>query len=450
METKFFGTDGVRGIVNQDLDCTLVYNIARASVYYLSNGLPLGKTFCVGRDTRLSGKMFESALISGICSTGANVVNLDIVPSPVVAFLTKHYNLDGGFMITASHNSYEYNGIKVFDKQGYKLSNKMEFEIENILNNIDNIVINSSFDNIGNSKLYKKGLLDYLSYLNLNFPLNLNNTKIAIDCGNGAAYKTGPILLKKLGAEVITINDNPSGKNINLDCGSLHPDALKRVVLETKSDLGIAFDGDADRLIAIDENGTIINGDTFLAIFTKYLKFVKKLKKNTVVTTIASNIGLEVAIKKENCLLIKTDVGDRNVIEMMREKRYSLGGERSGHIVFGDYSTSSDGLITALMLLTVIKRMNKSLSELSEVMINYPQFSLDAKVSNKKKHLFNRVDGIIEKITQIQNKLDDNKKLLIRPSGTEPIIRILIQGDSIENLIPDLNDLKLIIESKLA
>lgn len=449
MKSKYFGTDGVRGIVNKDLDSILIYKIARASVNYLTNGFPTGKTFCVGRDTRISGDMLESALIAGICSTGANVLNLGVLPTPAVSFLTKHKKLEGGFMITASHNPYEYNGIKIFDKEGYKLTDHMQEEIETILNNFDSLESNISFDTVGIKKEYEKGIIDYLTYLKARFPLDLNNIKIVIDCGNGAAYKIAPILLRQLGAEVITINDNPSGRNINLNCGSLYPETLKEVVLNTKSHVGFAFDGDADRLIVIDGKGLIINGDKYLAIFAKYLKSINKLNKNTVVTTIASNIGLDITMKKEQCKVIKTEVGDRNVVEVMKTKGYNLGGERSGHIIFADYSSCSDGLVTALMLLTVSERMNKSISELAELMIDFPQITMDVFVDNSKKYLYNEVSEIKEKITQIKTKLDVNEKFLIRPSGTEPIIRILIQGNSVKNFVPDLKELKELIESKL-
>eukprot|EP00828_Plagiopyla_frontata_P019953 TRINITY_DN2547_c0_g2_i1.p4 TRINITY_DN2547_c0_g2~~TRINITY_DN2547_c0_g2_i1.p4 ORF type:complete len:366 (+),score=80.39 TRINITY_DN2547_c0_g2_i1:1503-2600(+) len=346
--SRMFGTDGVRGVANTELTAQTAYNLGRAGAYVLTEGAHKPKIL-VAKDTRISGDMLEAALISGILSVGAEAVVLGVVPTPAVAYLTRKYNADVGVMISASHNPVEYNGIKFFNDKGYKLSDELEDEIQR--------VIESDFENvpspvgikIGREKVEISALDDYTEFAKSTIPYSLKGLKIALDCANGASYKSAVKAFRDLGADVFVINDNPDGTNINENCGSTHPEELMDYVVRKKCDMGFAFDGDADRCLAVDDKGNLINGDFILLLCGMYLKEIGKLKDDTIVVTVMSNLGLDIACKKEGINLVKTSVGDRYVLEEMLKEKYVLGGEQSGHVIFLDYNSTGDGLVTCLL-----------------------------------------------------------------------------------------------------
>ena len=354
---KLFGTDGIRGIANKDLTPELAFKIGRAGAYVLSKGNK-GKIL-VGKDTRISGDMLEAAIAAGICSIGLDVVSLGVVPTPAVAYLTKKYNALAGVVISASHNPVEYNGIKFFNEDGFKLSDEIEDEIERYILSEEEIPLRPVKGEVGRVVVESNAYRDYIDHLKNTINKDFSGLKIAVDCGNGAVFKIAPELLKELGADVVVINDKPNGVNINVDCGSTNPSMVQSLVLESKADIGLSFDGDADRLIAADEKGNIIDGDHILAICGTYLYENKKLKNNTVVGTIMTNIGLDIYLKDKGINIVKTAVGDRYVLEEMLANGYVLGGEQSGHIIFLEHCTTGDGLATSLQLINVMKETGK-------------------------------------------------------------------------------------------
>ena len=419
---ELFGTDGIRGIVNKDLTPELAFKIGKAGAYVLSKGKK-GKII-VGKDTRKSGDMLEAALSAGICSAGIDVISLGVVPTPTVAYLTREYKAMGGVVISASHNPIEYNGIKFFDKNGYKLSDNIEEEIENIALDRGQAIENG----IGKILLKHDGYLDYIDHLKTTVDGNLEGIKIAVDCGNGALYKIAPKLLEELNSEVIIINDRPNGENINLNCGSTNPSMIKSLVLETKADIGLSFDGDGDRLIAVDEMGNIINGDHILAICGSYLKDKGRLKNNAVVGTIMTNMGLDEYLKTRDIDIIKTKVGDRYVIEEMLSNQYILGGEQSGHIIFLEHNTTGDGLLTGLQLIQVMNETGKRISKLNKLMRDFPQVLLNARVEESLKNSYMENKEIRDEIRRIERVFHGEGRVVIRPSGTEPLVRVMIEG----------------------
>ena len=402
---KLFGTDGVRGIANKDLSPELAYKLGRVGGYFLTKGIKRPK-MVVGMDTRISGDMLEGALSAGLNSAGIDVLYLGVLPTPAVACLIKILDADGGVMITASHNPVEYNGIKFFNKDGLKLTDEMEDSIEEyILNNIDIDYLPISGD-LGRKIRVENPTRKYMDYLKATIDVDLRGLKVAVDCGNGATYKAAPDLLHELGAQVYVIHNDPNGININVNCGSTKPEEVQKLVLETGADVGLSFDGDADRLIASDENGHIVDGDHLLAICGTCLKEKGKLKTNTIVGTVMSNLGLDICLKGKNIDLIKTSVGDRYVLEEMLKGGHSLGGEQSGHIIFLDYNTTGDGLLTAIQLLSVMKQKNEKLSRLARIMTSLPQVLVnDHVVNEKKKKVFenvieeNEVDDIVRQLS---------------------------------------------------
>ena len=425
---RLFGTDGVRGLANQDLNCELAFKLGQAGAYILTMAKHKPRIL-VGRDTRLSGDMLEAALIAGICSVGAEALVVGIIPTPAVAYLTRYYRADAGVVISASHNSMEYNGIKFFNNQGYKLPDELEDRIERIiLEGAEEIPAPMGLD-VGRVVRIKNAANEYIDFLKSTIDIKLDGLKIAIDCANGAAYKVAPEVLSQLGAEVYTIYNTPDGTNINDLCGSTHPDRLQSYVLETGADIGLAFDGDADRLIAVDEHGQLVDGDQIMAICGLDMKKRGILKNNTVVGTVMSNLGLGVALKEQKCKLIKTKVGDRYVLEEMLQGGYSLGGEQSGHIIFLDHSTTGDGILTALQLLSVLKRENKKLSQLASVMKKLPQVLVNARVAESKKTDYKEDSIIQQEIKRIEDIFKETGRVLIRPSGTEPLVRVMIEGE---------------------
>lgn len=444
---KLFGTDGIRGIANLDLTPELAFKVGRAAAYVLSKGKK-GKIL-LGKDTRLSGDMLEAALAAGICSTGIDVVKLGVVPTPAVAYLTKKYKALAGAVISASHNPVEYNGIKFFDQNGFKLMDEIEDEIENyILNNIE-IDARPIKEDIGQIIMDFDAYKHYMAHLESTIRQDFKGLKIAVDCGNGAVYKIAPLLLEELGADVVVIHDKPNGVNINVECGSTNPAAIQALVLDTKADIGLSFDGDADRLIAVDETGEIIDGDHILAICGTYFKEQNRLKKDTIVGTVMTNIGLDLYLNSKGIKVIKTKVGDRYVLEEMLNNGYVLGGEQSGHIIFLDYSTTGDGMLTALQLINVMKERGKKASELNKLMKSYPQVLVNARVRKELKESYMENEEIKAEIERIENLFKGEGRVVIRPSGTEPLIRVMIEGKDKNTIESAAKDLAKFIEDRL-
>lgn len=446
---RMFGTDGVRGIANKELSPALAFNLGRIGAYVLTEETHRKPRIAVGKDTRISGDMLEAALIAGICSMGAEAVSLGVLPTPAVAYLTRHMGLDAGVVISASHNPFEYNGIKFFNGEGYKLSDQLEDRIESLLLNPENGIAYPTGAEIGKKVEVDNAVHGYVDFLKKTIDVNLRGLKIAVDCANGASYIAAPSVLADLGAEIVVINNKPDGKNINVKCGSTHPEGLQKLVVESGAHIGLAFDGDADRLIAVDNRGNIVNGDHMLAIFARHLKGKGMLKKDTVVATVMSNMGLDIALKREKCNLVKTKVGDRYVLEEMVSMGYSIGGEQSGHIIFLDHNTTGDGLLTALQLLAVVKETGKKLSDLASIMKELPQVLVNAKVKNENKDKYMKDEAIAEMITGLEKKLKGRGRVLIRPSGTEPLIRVMLEGANEAEIKEDAEALAKLIEEKL-
>ncbi|NLO83265.1 MAG: phosphoglucosamine mutase [Clostridiales bacterium] len=426
--SRMFGTDGVRGIANKDLSFELAFNLGKAGAYILSKGKSRPRIL-IGKDTRASGDMLESALVAGICCAGGEALIAGVITTPAVAYLTRHYGVDAGVVISASHNPMEYNGIKFFDSNGYKLPDEIEDEIEAVISGKIAAEIPAPIGaGIGRKVCVPNAIQDYISFLKSTINVDLNGLKIALDCANGAAYKVAPLVFSQLGAEVQAIHNTPDGNNINETCGSTHPEKLQRFVLEIEADVGLAFDGDADRLIAVDETGKLVDGDQIMVICGLDMKRRGMLKRDTVVGTVMSNIGVDIALKKAGCNLVRTKVGDRYVLEEMLKNGYSFGGEQSGHIIFLDHGTTGDGLLTALQLLSVIRREARKLSELASIMPRFPQVLINAKVDPAKKDRYTEDPVIMEEIKRIEEMFNHEGRVLIRPSGTEPLIRVMIEG----------------------
>lgn len=443
---KLFGTDGIRGIANKDLTPELAFKVGRAGAYVLSKGKK-GK-IVVGKDTRKSGDMLEAALTAGICSMGIDVISLGVVPTPAVAYLTRKYDGLAGVVISASHNPVEYNGIKFFNEKGYKLNDEIEEEIENIILEDEDIPLRPIKGDIGKTIWEHDGYRYYIEHLKSTVDGDLKGIKIAVDCGNGALYKIAPQLLKEMGGEIVVINDEPNGVNINANCGSTNPDMIQSLVQKVDAHIGLSFDGDGDRLIAVDEKGNIIDGDHILAICGTYLYKRNKLNKNTLVGTVMTNMGLDVYLKENGMDIVKTAVGDRYVIEEMLSNGYNLGGEQSGHIIFLDYNTTGDGLLTGLQLIQVMKETKKSMSQLNGIMTRFPQVLVNAKVDNDKKEFILKDEFIKDEIEKIENMFHGEGRVVIRPSGTEPLIRVMIEGKD-ENKIKEVaNGLAKLIEER--
>lgn len=431
---RLFGTDGVRGIANSsELDAKTAYDLGRAGSFVLSKENKHKSVILVGKDTRASGDMLEAALIAGICSTGARAVRLGVIPTPAVAYLARSLNADAGVVISASHNPYEFNGIKFFNNKGYKLSDEIEDEIEAVIKSGMEGVPKPEGDGVGRSEEMSDAWEKYIDFALTASEISLDGMKIALDTACGAACFTSPEAFGRLGAEVLTIHDKPDGININTLCGSTHMESLCEFVKETGCDLGFAFDGDADRMLAVDEEGNTVDGDEIMAICALYLKEHGRLKKNTVVATVMSNLGLTVFGDKNGIDVPKTKVGDRYVLEEMLDKGYCLGGEQSGHIIMLDYNTTGDGLISAIVLATIVKKSGKTLSELKKVIKILPQALVNAKLCNKdKKNIYETDSEIVALIKEAEEALGDNGRVLIRPSGTEPLVRVMIEGSDRE------------------
>ena len=446
--SRIFGTDGVRGIANTELTSELAFGLGRAGAYVLTEGTHKPKIL-VAKDTRISGDMLEAALVSGILSVGAEAVILGVVPTPAVAHLIREYNADAGIMISASHNPVEYNGIKFFDNKGYKLPDELEDEIQRVMESNFEGVPSPTGNKLGRSHIEVGALNEYKDYAISTIPVDLKGLKVALDCANGACYKAAVSAFRELGAEVYVINDNPDGNNINENCGSTHMEELMDYVVRKNCDIGFAFDGDADRCLAVDEKGNMINGDFLLTICAKALKAAGKLNGDTLVVTVMSNLGLDIAAKREGINLVKTKVGDRYVLEEMLKENYILGGEQSGHIIFLDHNTTGDGLVTALQIAAILKESGKTFSELAGVMKELPQVLVNAKVPNEKKNIYLEDAEIIEAIKAVEAKLNGVGRVLIRPSGTEPLVRVMLEGENQEEINEMANSLVDLILSKI-
>jgi len=444
---KLFGTDGIRGIANKEpITAETVFHIGRTGAYLFKDEANPG--ILIGKDTRISGDMLEAALIAGICSVGVDVLRVGIVPTPVVAYLTRAYHANCGIIISASHNPFDHNGIKYIRGDGFKLSDSEEEEIERIY------FENHSRDewptkkNIGRVKELAGAIERYIDYIKNTLPpkFTLKRYKIVLDCANGASFIIAPRVFAELGSEIITINDKPNGTNINFNCGSVHPASLRKEVLRQKADLGFSYDGDADRVIAIDEKGNIVDGDQIMAICALNLIKKTQLPNKTLVTTLMSNIGLDRAVEKAGGKVIRTNIGDRYVLEMMKKVKTVLGGEQSGHIIFSQYSTTGDGLLTSLQLMKVLWEEEKSLSNLASVMEKYPQIILNCEVKDKERFLKNVC--IKKFIKEIENELDGKGRIFVRASGTEPLIRILLEGEDKNKLEKISQNLREVIKKE--
>ena len=426
--SRLFGTDGVRGVAGAELSIELATKLGQAGAYVLTKEQAHQPTIIVGCDTRISGGMLASALMAGICSVGANAIYVGVVPTPAIAYLTRKHRVDAGVMISASHNPMEFNGIKFFNGEGYKLPDALEDEIEELINNHMKDVVMPVGSGVGRID-YRFDIRDeYVEFMKKTVPVDLNGMKIVVDCAEGASHYTAVKTLKDLGAKLVAIHTNPDGTNINANCGSTHMEELQARVVYEKAAVGLAFDGDADRLLAVDENGDVIDGDQLLAICGTNMKAKGILKKNTIVVTIMSNMGVDLMGKENNIHIEKTKVGDRYVLERMREAGYNIGGEQSGHIIFLDDTTTGDGLLSALHLLQVMVETEKPLSELAQVMEVRPQALVNAKVPNHKKDKFMEYSEIAEAIAEVEKKFKGEGRVLIRPSGTEPLVRVMIEG----------------------
>ncbi|WP_405727975.1 phosphoglucosamine mutase [Anaerotignum sp.] len=446
---RLFGTDGVRGVANTELTGDLAFRLGRAGAYVLTKEKKHAPRILVAMDTRISGDMLESALVAGICSVGAHAVVAGVIPTPAVAYLVRKYRLDAGVMISASHNPVEYNGIKFFDEQGYKLSDELEDEIENILMSCPEILPSPTGIGLGTKGYAEEALDDYLAFLTKTTTEKFGGIKVALDCANGAAYKAAPLAMLDLGAQLCIIHNEPDGTNINDKCGSTHMEDLKKMVVENGADIGFAFDGDADRCLAVDENGELIDGDKILAICGLDMKQRGELKKDTIVGTVMSNLGLIMMGRENGVEILQTAVGDRYVLERMLADGYNIGGEQSGHVIFLDYNSTGDGVLTAIQLLSVLKRSGKKASELASIMQVMPQVLVNARVNNAKKNNY-MDDAVVRKaIEDLETEFSQDGRVLIRTSGTEPLVRVMIEGKDIEKMDKAAKKLASLIEERL-
>ena len=445
---RLFGTDGARGIANTELTCELAMNIGRAAAHVLANN-KIGKPkVIIGKDTRISSSMLENALTAGLCSVGADVVLAGYVPTPAIAFLVSDCDADCGIMISASHNSFEFNGIKLFSSNGYKLPDSVEEEIEKyVLDDMCAIEL-AAPDKMGDVFIRDDYVEKYIDHVCKCVNTDLSGLKIAIDCSNGSASVTAEKIFKRLGADCYIMSDSPNGININDNCGSTHMERLIHFVNGHDVDLGLAFDGDADRCLAVDENGEMIDGDKLIAIFSLYLKDIGRLNKNTAVVTVMSNLGFKHFAKANGINVAETSVGDRYVLEKMVKEGYVIGGEQSGHIIFKEYATTGDGQLSGAMFASIIAKQKIKASVLADVMHVLPQTMINVKADKELKAKLNTDKDIIDAIESVKNDLGDNGRILVRASGTEPIVRVMLEGTDISTIKKHAKYVADIIESK--
>ena len=449
---RYFGTDGIRRIANTELTPELVYKVAKAGAYVLSKHTDHAPTILIGRDTRLSGTLIESAMTAGFLSYGANVKLLGVIPTPAVAYLTRKLKADAGVVISASHNTYDFNGIKYFSNKGMKIPDVLEEEIEDVMDSgkIEELIAVSN--KIGVSEDRKDLLEEYVYFFRKNFDdeinrLNRDDFIVGIDTANGATSEVAEKVFKILGINYKIINNHPNGTNINENCGSTHLDMLKKFVKDNKLSLGVAYDGDGDRCLAIDENGEEIDGDKIMAIISNFLRKKGILRKDTIVATVMSNLGLHKYARDNGLELLQTKVGDRYVLEEMLKDGFNLGGEQSGHIILLDYNPTGDGILTSLMLIQAILEENKKASEVASIIKLYPQVLVNAKVSNDKKYNYAKDEKIKLAIEKLEKEFAGNGRVLIRPSGTEPLVRVMIEGEDQEYITKRANEIAKLIES---
>ena len=426
---KLFGTDGVRGVANiYPMTSEIAMQIGRAIAFIVKNQVK-GNTIVIGKDTRLSGYMIENALASGICSMGVNVQLVGPLPTPGIAFITTSMRADAGVVISASHNPFQDNGIKIFSADGYKLPDAMEAEIEDLIFSQKMAALRPVADEVGRATRIEDAAGRYIVSLKNTFPKNyvLDDFHIVLDCAHGATYRVAPHVFSELGARVTTIGATPDGKNINHECGALHPEVMAAKVKQLGADIGLALDGDGDRLIVCDEHGTIVDGDHIMAICANDLMHRRKLKKKTLVATVMSNMGLEQAMTAMGGQMVRTQVGDRYVVETMRAKGYNFGGEQSGHLVFLDHNTTGDGTLAGLQLLAIMIKKNKPLSELATIMSTYPQVLENVRMASKIAP--EQIPGFSEALNRAEQKLGNRGRILVRASGTEPVIRVMTEGE---------------------
>ncbi len=451
---KYFGTDGIRRIANSELTPELVYKVAKAGAYVLSKHSDHVPTIFIGRDTRISGTLIEAAMTAGFLSYGANVKQLGVIPTPGVAYLTKRYKADASVVISASHNTYEFNGIKYFSNKGMKIPDDLEEEIEEIMESGKLEELTAVNEKIGVAENREDLLEEYVYFFRKNFEedlenMNKENFVVAVDTANGATSAVADKVFTKLGINHIIINNKPNGININDKCGSTHLEGLQKFVVENKCNLGIAYDGDGDRCLAVNEKGEVIDGDIIMAIISNYLKSKGKLRNNTLVATVMSNLGLKKYAEKNDINFVQTKVGDRYVLEEMLENDYNLGGEQSGHIIMLDYNPTGDGILTSLMLIKIILENQLPVSKLCDIIQIYPQVLINAKVDANKKYDYDKDEEIQKEIQKLEKEFSGNGRVLIRPSGTEPLVRVMIEGEVQGYIKAKAETLAKLIEQKL-
>ena len=450
---KYFGTDGIRRIANTELTPDFVYKVAKAGAYVLAKHSNTSPTILIGRDTRNSGSLIESAMTAGFLSYGANVKLLGVMPTPVVAYLTKKYNADSSVVISASHNTFEFNGIKFFSNKGMKIPDDIEEEIEEVLESEKLGELYAVPEKIGVSEEAEYYIEDYKNFIKNLFGDTFRKLPedfyVVLDTANGATYKLADEIYTMLGISHLTINNRPDGININENCGSTHINKVAEFVKEHSFSLGIAFDGDGDRCLAVDDNGEMIDGDCIMAILSNNLKKAGKLNKNTIVATVMSNLGMTKYAESNGVELRRTNVGDRYVLEDMLANGYNLGGEQSGHIILLDYNPTGDGILTSLMLIKAMLDNGQKASEIRKIITVYPQVLINAKVSSEKKYDFEKDEEIIKKIKILEEEFSGNGRVLIRASGTEPKVRVMIEGDNQELITKKAQELANFIEKRL-
>jgi len=445
---RMFGTDGVRGVANTELDSLLAYQLGRAGAQVLM-GEAEKPVVLIGMDTRISGDMLKGALMAGICSVGAHAVDLGVITTPAIAMLTRVMGADAGVMISASHNPAKYNGIKFFNREGYKLSDALEDQIEALIRGNCEGVPSPVGEGVGRIQARHEMCRTYIDLLKENCRCDLTGLKIVLDCANGAASAIAPVLFEELGAHVVAIHAQPDGMNINDNCGSTHPESLQEKVLEAGADCGMAFDGDADRLIAVDEKGRLVDGDQVLVMCAKALKEKGELKNNTCVVTVMSNMGLDIAMREAEINVVRTAVGDRYVLERMLQDDYIIGGEQSGHVIFLEDNTTGDGVMTALQILRIMAESGKKLSVLADQMVRLPQVLVNVKCANEKKSLYKEDAVIMGKIADIEGKLEGCGRVLVRPSGTEALVRVMLEGPDEATITAYANELADLMKTKM-
>lgn len=447
---RLFGTDGVRGVANSELTCEMAMRIGRAAAMVLTDSNHRHPKVLIGKDTRLSSDMLEAAITAGLCSVGANVVQLGVVPTPAVAFLVGKYKADAGVMLTASHNPCEFNGIKIFSGDGYKLPDALEEQIEAIvLDHVADPPVPIAGD-LGSVAAAPDVVRDYVNHIKSTVAFSLDGMRVGIDCANGSACRTAELLFTELGAECHMMANQPNGVNVNDDCGSTHMEALMSFVRENKLDAGIAFDGDADRCLAVDENGDLVDGDFIMAICAADMKSRGKLEKNTAVGTIMTNMGFTKFCDDNEIHFEATKVGDRYVLGEMLLEGYNFGGEQSGHVIFLDFSTTGDGQLTAAQLLSILHRRNAQLSSLATLMTRYPQVMVNIQVAPDGKLRFYTDTAVKEAIERAKEKLGKNGRIVVRPSGTEPLLRVMLEGEDADYIAALAETVANVIRERLA